>query len=191
MYVIRSRDLKQTQHVTEDLQNKKLLPRSTRTANYQCYIYPRNCVHVPWNFHVAIFLSYTATHTIFLSLRSASGGFILNIEDCKCDTLLSEYWWKNIVTLLHAVNNSSLNIIISTYTYISPHLHMHNLHVHCTLHNPEANTCFCISYPHSNGDQYDGDWVMGKRHGHGLLRTAQGTIYDVSWHMQLCIRQWV
>ena len=33
---------------------------------------------------------------------------------------------------------------------------------------------------HSNGDQYDGDWVMGKRHGQGMLRTAQGTIYDVS-----------
>ena len=32
----------------------------------------------------------------------------------------------------------------------------------------------------SNGDQYDGDWVMGKRHGHGMLRTTQGTIYDVS-----------
>ena len=46
-----------------------------------------------------------------------------------------------------------------------------------------------IHVPHSNGDQYDGDWVMGKRHGHGLLRTAQGTIYDVSWHMESCIAQ--
>ena len=44
-----------------------------------------------------------------------------------------------------------------------------------------------IHMPHSNGDQYDGDWVMGKRHGHGLLRTAQGTIYDVSW--ESCIAQ--
>ena len=33
----------------------------------------------------------------------------------------------------------------------------------------------------SNGDQYDGDWVAGVRHGHGLLRCVAGTIYDVGY----------
>lgn len=37
----------------------------------------------------------------------------------------------------------------------------------------------------SNGDQYEGDWVMNKRHGHGMLRCADGTMYDVSVHMRL------
>lgn len=32
---------------------------------------------------------------------------------------------------------------------------------------------------HSNGDQYDGEWVLDKRHGHGLQRYSNGTIYDV------------
>lgn len=35
----------------------------------------------------------------------------------------------------------------------------------------------------SNGDQYEGDWVLGKRHGHGMLRCADGMMYDVS-HIQ-------
>ena len=39
--------------------------------------------------------------------------------------------------------------------------------------------------PTSNGDQYDGDWVSGKRHGHGMLRAADGTIYDVSVYMYM------
>ena len=31
-----------------------------------------------------------------------------------------------------------------------------------------------------NGDHYEGDWVAGKRHGHGMLRCIDGTLYDVS-----------
>ena len=31
----------------------------------------------------------------------------------------------------------------------------------------------------SNGDQYEGDWVAGNRHGSGMLRCADGTLYDV------------
>ena len=40
----------------------------------------------------------------------------------------------------------------------------------------------CISYLFctcSNGDQYDGEWVLDKRHGQGLQRYSDGTIYDV------------
>ena len=32
---------------------------------------------------------------------------------------------------------------------------------------------------YANGDQYRGDWVGGKRHGHGILRCADRTVYDV------------
>ena len=33
---------------------------------------------------------------------------------------------------------------------------------------------------YSNGDSYEGDWVNGLRHGHGLLRCTDGTVYEVS-----------
>ncbi len=33
---------------------------------------------------------------------------------------------------------------------------------------------------YSNGDQYEGDWVSGMRHGHGMIHCADGTLYDVS-----------
>ena len=46
---------------------------------------------------------------------------------------------------------------------------------------------FLFSSPSSNGDHYDGDWVSGKRHGHGMLRCANGTIYDVSAYGSLCV----
>ena len=32
----------------------------------------------------------------------------------------------------------------------------------------------------SNGDQYEGDWVAGNRHGQGILRCIDSTVYDVS-----------
>lgn len=41
----------------------------------------------------------------------------------------------------------------------------------------EPAVLYC--YFHSNGDQYEGDWIMDRRHGHGLLRCANGTMYDV------------
>ena len=45
---------------------------------------------------------------------------------------------------------------------------------------PVANLCICSSSILSNGDHYEGDWVAGNRHGQGILRCTDGTIYDVS-----------
>lgn len=30
-----------------------------------------------------------------------------------------------------------------------------------------------------NGDEYEGDWVQGQRQGHGVLRRADGSTYEV------------
>ncbi len=38
----------------------------------------------------------------------------------------------------------------------------------------------------SNGDQYEGEWVLDKRHGQGLQRYSNGTLYDVR-NISLCI----
>ena len=35
---------------------------------------------------------------------------------------------------------------------------------------------------HSNGDRYEGNWVCGKRQGHGELTCDDGTTYEVQIH---------
>lgn len=47
---------------------------------------------------------------------------------------------------------------------------------------PVVNLYICSSSILSNGDHYEGDWVAGNRHGQGILRCTDGTIYDVSLH---------
>ena len=41
-----------------------------------------------------------------------------------------------------------------------------------------------------NGDRYDGDWVNGMRHGQGMLRCRDGTIYDVGTALSRRERGW-
>lgn len=39
--------------------------------------------------------------------------------------------------------------------------------------------CVCVCVRLRNGDSYDGDWVQGQRQGHGVLRCADGSTYEV------------
>ena len=36
-------------------------------------------------------------------------------------------------------------------------------------------------YYYASGDRYDGDYVDGKRHGHGVFYYANGNHYDGDW----------
>ncbi len=40
-----------------------------------------------------------------------------------------------------------------------------------------VSVCVTIN---SNGDSYEGDWINGLQHGHGIQRCADGTVYTVS-----------
>ena len=44
----------------------------------------------------------------------------------------------------------------------------------------------------SHGDSYNGDWVAGRRHGHGILHCTDGTHYDVRvCQLTCCVRVYV
>ena len=45
--------------------------------------------------------------------------------------------------------------------------------------SPQADGSPCVCVPR-NGDEYEGDWVRDQRQGHGVLRCADGSTYEVS-----------
>jgi len=42
---------------------------------------------------------------------------------------------------------------------------------------------YLVLFLYRNGDRYEGEWVQDKRQGQGMLRTADGTIYDVCLYL--------
>ena len=87
------------------------------------------------------------------------------------------------ITLLSqlAVNVTFCHVIYAAYNICISSLAVCTIHTHVLTLKMPLYTHTCV-YTHSNGDHYDGDWVAGKRHGQGLLRCANGTIYDVCVH---------
>ena len=49
---------------------------------------------------------------------------------------------------------------------------------YCSKWGTNAEHCYTIE---KNADKYDGEWVNGRRHGHGTMTYAIGDIYDGEW----------
>nr|XP_033798826.1 MORN repeat-containing protein 4 isoform X2 [Geotrypetes seraphini] len=47
----------------------------------------------------------------------------------------------------------------------------------CSLPDPESMTLTKGSFTYSSGEEYDGEWKEGRRHGMGQLTFADGSIY--------------
>lgn len=42
-----------------------------------------------------------------------------------------------------------------------------------------------VFYDYRNGDEYEGEWVEGYRHGHGELNCVDGSVYEGQWRADM------